>query len=114
MQSDLNFTLSLLFGFALTLVRFLGLFVFLPWPGAKSGPSTARVAFAVACTLALAPLWPRIEGVPTIAMLVAWTLGEAALGLAAGLATAWISEVFTIGAQALSVQAGYSFASSFD
>ncbi|MBC7924429.1 MAG: flagellar biosynthetic protein FliR, partial [Bryobacteraceae bacterium] len=49
-----------------------------------------------------------------IAMLVAWTLGEAALGLAAGLATAWISEVFTIGAQALSVQAGYSFASSFD
>lgn len=114
MHADLNISLSLLFGFALTLIRISGIFVFLPIPGAQSGPSVARIAFSLACTLAVAPLWPKIEGVPTPSMLVYWALGEAAFGLFAGVAVGWIAEIFTMGAQALSVQAGYSFASTFD
>jgi len=114
MPGELNITLGLLFGFALTLIRFTSIFVFLPWPGAQAGPSVARVVFSVACTFAVQPLWPRIEGVPTPAMLIAWSLSEAALGLAAGVAVGWISEIFVIGAQSLSVQVGYSFASTFD
>jgi flagellar biosynthetic protein FliR len=59
-------------------------------------------------------LWPKIEGVPAPSTLVYWALGEAAFGLFAGVAVGWIAEIFTMGAQVLSVQTGYSFASTFD
>ncbi|MDZ4796852.1 MAG: flagellar biosynthetic protein FliR [Bryobacteraceae bacterium] len=114
MHAELSIPLTLLMGFGLTLLRFTGMFVFLPWPGAQAGPTVARVAFAVGCTIALQSHWPRIDAVPTVSQLVAWAVGEAALGLFVGLATAWLAEIFVIGAQALSVQAGYSFASTFD
>src|SRR5690349_16294754 len=112
MRGELSISISTVLGFGLTLLRFTGLFVFLPWPGAQAGPAMARVVFAAACTLALQSRWPHIDGVPSLSQLVAWAAGEAALGLLAGLATAWLSEIFVIGAQALSVQAGYSFAST--
>lgn len=114
MHAELNIPLALLLGFGLTLLRFTGMFVFLPWPGAQAGPSTARIAFAAGCTLALRSHWPKIESMPTVSQLVAWAAGEAALGIFVGMAVAWLAEIFVIGAQALSVQAGYSFASTFD
>src|SRR3954465_12919061 len=114
MHADLNITLSLIFGFALTLIRVSGIFVFLPLPGAQAGPSAARIVFSIAVAFTLSPLWPKIDSVPSNAVLVSWVAGEAALGLLAGVATAWIAEIFTVGAQILSVQSGYSFASTFD
>src|SRR4051794_26319982 len=114
MHAELSISLATVLGFGLTLTRFLGLFFFLPWPGAQAGPSAARVAFALACTMTLQPLWPNITAVPGTGTLIALVAGEAALGLFAGVATGWLAEIFTIGAQALSVQAGYSFASTFD
>src|SRR3954452_20641052 len=114
MHGELTISISTVLGFGLTLARLLGLFIFLPWPGAQAGPSMARVAFALACTMALQAKWPVVNGVPGIATLIALLAGEAAIGLFAGVATAWMGEIFTMGAQALSVQAGYSFASTFD
>src|SRR5947209_5814932 len=114
MHADLNITLSLLFGFSLTLIRVSGIFVFLPLPGAQAGPSAAKIVFSIAVAFALSPLWPKVETVPTTAILVSWVAGEATLGLLAGVATGWIAEIFTVGAQVLSVQSGYSFASTFD
>lgn len=114
MQGELSISISTVLGFGLTLARLLGLFIFLPWPGGQAGPSMARVAFALACTMALQAKWPVVNGIPGVATLIALLAGEAAIGLFAGVATAWMSEIFTMGAQALSVQAGYSFASTFD
>lgn len=114
MHGELYIPISTVLGFGLTLARFLGLFSFLPWPGAQAGPSAARLAFALGCTMAMQPVWPTITAVPGTSTLIALLAGEAALGLFAGVATAWMAEIFTIAAQALSVQAGYSFASTFD
>jgi flagellar biosynthesis protein FliR len=114
MQGELNIALGVLVGFALTLTRFVGMFVFLPWPGAQAGPHPARIVFAMGCTLALRSLWPPVNGVPTISQTLAWVAGEVALGMLIGVSVAWLSEIFSIGVQTLSVQAGYSYASTFD
>ena len=114
MHGELSISISTVVGFGLTLVRLLGMFTFLPWPGAQAGPSAARVMFALACTMSLQAKWVVLDSVPAISTLIALLAGEAALGLFAGVAVAWMAEIFTMGAQALSVQAGYSFASTFD
>jgi flagellar biosynthetic protein FliR len=114
MRAELSIAVGALLGFGLTLIRFTGMFVFLPWPGAQAGPTVARVAFAAGCTMALQSHWPPIRQMPEISTLVAWAASEAALGLLVGISVAWLSEIFVVGAQALSVQAGYSFASTFD
>jgi flagellar biosynthesis protein FliR len=47
-------------------------------------------------------------------LLAAWVASEAALGLGVGLSIAFIIEAFLVGAQIISLQAGYSFASTVD
>ncbi len=49
-----------------------------------------------------------------IAMLIGWMLAEAGLGIAVGLAVAFLTEGFQMGAQIISLQAGYSFATTID
>jgi len=114
MQGDLSIALSLLYGFALTLVRIAGIFVFLPFPGTHSGPGAARVVLALACTFALLPQWPLVERVLTTGDFVAFIVREALLGLLTGVATGFIAEAFLIAAQVLSLPAGYAYASTFD
>ncbi|HSP68095.1 MAG TPA: flagellar biosynthetic protein FliR, partial [Bryobacteraceae bacterium] len=46
--------------------------------------------------------------------LVGWLLAEAGLGIGVGIAVAFLSEIFQMGAQIISLQAGYSFASTID
>jgi flagellar biosynthetic protein FliR len=46
--------------------------------------------------------------------LIGWLLAEAALGIGVGIAVAFLAEIFQLGAQTLSLQAGYSFASTID
>jgi flagellar biosynthetic protein FliR len=48
------------------------------------------------------------------AALVLWLLGEAAFGLFVGLIVSFVSEGLLLAIQAISLQAGYSFATTFD
>src|SRR6185437_8967366 len=105
---------STLLGFLLTLMRVSGVFAFVPVPGLKSAVDPARIILIIATTLALFPVWPHPSDSPTAGLLAAWIASEVALGLGIGLAVAFAIEAFLVGAQVISLQAGYSFASTVD
>jgi flagellar biosynthetic protein FliR len=115
MHGDPGLPASLLFGFLLVLARVSGIFIFIPLPTLKAGPNAAKVVLALALTFALFPLWPKVEPVPaTILQVIGWIVAEAAIGLAAGLAVAFVIEGLYVAAQAISTQAGFSYASMID
>ena len=114
MGGSLVFSISTLLGFFLTLIRVSGVFIFIPIPGATSIVNPARIMFALAMTVALFPLWPQISGNPSAGLFTLWILMEAALGAGIGLAIAFLMEAFSLGAQILGMQAGYSFAQMVD
>lgn len=115
MGTDLKLELGTLYAFLLVLARVSGVFVFVPLPGINGGPGIIRVALSASITLALLPLWPVIPSVGlSFGTLVGWLLAEAGLGIGVGIAVAFLSEIFQMGAQIISLQAGYSFASTID
>ncbi len=106
---------SLLYGFLLVLARMAGIFIFLPLPALQAGPSAAKIAMALALTFGLYSRWPVVEPVPTsMVQLAGWMLAEAGIGLATGLAVAFIIEGLVMAAQAISTQAGFAYASTVD
>ncbi len=115
MHADLALSESTLLAFALVLSRIAGIFVFVPLPVQDAGPGTARIAMALACTMALYPRWPAInaDGV-SLGTLTIWILSEAGLGTAIGLMVSFIAESLTFGAQLIALQAGYGYASVVD
>lgn len=115
MRDELAVPIPLLYGFLLTLARVGGALVFVPLPGIRSGPESVRAVLAVGMTLALFSRWsaPPIAN-PGIGELAGWLLTEAAIGLAIGLAVSFITEGFLLAAQILSLQAGFSYASTVD
>lgn len=114
MGGDLLVSTATLLGFLLTLARVAGVFVFVPMPGVSGVVNPARVILSLSITIALYPLWPRVATYPSAGTMVMWLLVEAALGIGIGLSVAFLSEAFLMGAQAMSMQAGYGFASTFD
>ena len=114
MGGNLVLSVSTLLGFLLTLVRIAGVFIFIPIPGTTAIVNPARVMFALALTVALFPLWPHVAANPSAGTFAMWILLEAALGTGIGLAIAFLMEAFTVGAQVLGMQAGFSFASMVD
>lgn len=114
MGGELILSTATLFGFILTLARVAGVFVFVPMPGIGGVINPARVMFALSVTIALFPLWPKLTQNPSAGTFVMWLLVEAALGIGIGLAVAFVTEAFAFGAQVISLQAGYSFATTFD
>jgi flagellar biosynthetic protein FliR len=115
MGTELKLETGTLYAFLLVLTRVSGVFVFVPLPGIKAGPDVVRAALAGSITLALMPTWPVIASTGvTFGTLVGWMLAEAGLGIAVGVAVAFLSEMFQMGAQMISLQAGYSFASTID
>src|SRR5579884_1322541 len=110
----ISFPAATVFAFLMVLVRMLGAFVFVPLPVTNAGPSQLRVVIALACTMALYPRWPATNPPDTLAQMFVWLVAEAALGISIGLAVSFISEALTVGAQMLSLQAGYGFASVVD
>ena len=114
MGGDLLVSTATLLGFLLTLARVAGVFVFVPMPGASGLINPARAILALGLTIALYPLWPHIAVYPSAGTMVMWLIVEAALGIGIGLAVAFLTEAFLVGAQAMSLQAGYAFASTFD
>jgi flagellar biosynthetic protein FliR len=115
MGTELKLEIGTLYAFVLVLARVSGVFVFVPLPGIKAGPDIIRVALATSITLALMPRWPVISSAGiSFGTLVGWLLAEAGLGIGVGIAVAFLAEIFQMGAQILSLQAGYSFASTID
>jgi len=106
---------SILYAFLLVLARISGVFVFLPLPGLQAGPSAAKITLAMVLSFGMYSRWPVLGTVPGSMLQVAgWMIAEAAIGLATGLAVAFIIEAITFAAQAISVQAGFAYASTID
>jgi flagellar biosynthetic protein FliR len=115
MHGDPALPVSLLYGFLLVLARISGVFIFIPLPTFRNGPSAAKIVLALALTFALFPLWPKMQPVPVgLLQMAGWVLVEASIGLAAGLAVAFVIEGLYVAAQAISIQAGFSYAAMVD
>ncbi len=115
MPAELSLPVGLLVAFVLVLARVGGAFVFVPLPGVSAGPELARVVLAVGFTVALFPLWPTVAATELgVGQVAVWVMSEAAFGLTAGLAVAFLIETLIVAAQAVGVQAGYSYASTVD
>jgi flagellar biosynthetic protein FliR len=115
MGTELKLEIGTLYSFLLVLARVSGVFVFVPLPGIKAGPDVIRAALAGSITLAMMPLWPVIPSAGlSFGTLVGWLLAEAGLGIGVGIVVAFLGEIFQTGAQIISLQAGYSFASTID
>ena len=114
MHADLALPASTLYAFALVLARMSGLFIFLPLPGVSNGPAPARVVLSLAATLTLASRWPVVPSPSGVGQLFGWMLAELALGLCVGLAVSFLIEAFLMATQLVSVQAGFSYASTVD
>ncbi|MGD0616058.1 MAG: flagellar biosynthetic protein FliR [Bryobacteraceae bacterium] len=115
MHANLTLSASTLFAFLLVLGRLAGTFSFVPFPGGQAGPATARVVLAVACTIALFPRWPVVDvSSASVGLMALWLFSEAAMGIAIGLLVSFVAEALTVGAQMLSLQAGYGYASVVD
>lgn len=106
---------SVLYGFLLVLARISGIFVFLPLPGLEAGPSAAKITLAMVLTFGMYSRWPVLDPVPqSMLQLAGCMVAEAAIGLATGLAAAFLIEAVTFAAQAISTQAGFAYASTID
>jgi flagellar biosynthetic protein FliR len=115
MRGDAALHASQLYGFLLVLARMSGIFIFLPLPGFKAGPDAAKIALALALTFGLYSRWPIVEPAPAnMVQLTGWLLAEAGIGLATGLAVAFIIEWLVMAAQAISTQSGFAYASTVD
>lgn len=115
MPAEFVIPVNTLYAFVLVLTRVAGVFTFLPLPGLKTGPDAARIVFAVATTLALFPKWPHLQAGPAgIGQLLGWLLLEVILGVAIGLGVAFLLEILLLAAQSVSLQAGFSYASTVD
>lgn len=100
-------------GFLLALARVGGLFGTIPIPGSRLLADPARVMFVVALTVGLSPVWPK--AVPASAgELALWLATELAFGLGTGLVLGFAAESIVLSAQALALQAGFSYASTID
>src|SRR5438477_5025657 len=99
MPADSLFTYATLFGFLFTLARVSAVFAFLPLAAFRAAPETARIVLALAFTLLVRSDWKAPIGAnATIGRMAAGLAGEAALGLAIGLALAIVLEVFQLAA----------------
>lgn len=86
----------------------------LPMPGLQNSPQIARVALILGTTLCLFPMWSQVAAAEVNSGLVLAILAESAIGLLFGLIVSFLAEAFQLGAQAISFQTGFSFASTFD
>lgn len=100
-------------GFLLTLARVGGLFGAIPIPGARLLADPARVMFVLALTMGLAPAWPKAEP-DGAGQLAFWLFTELAFGIGVGLALGFAAEAIVLCAQALALQAGFSYATTID
>ncbi len=105
---------------ALLVMRMAALTIFAPLPGAAAAPMQARVLLALLLAGMLAPaaragISPEeLAGPGAVWLLAVAALSEAALGSAIGLALRLLLEAFSLAAQTLGFQAGYSYINMVD
>jgi flagellar biosynthesis protein FliR len=114
MPADFPVNLAILQSFVYVLARIAGAVVFVPIPGMSATPAPVRIFLAAAFTLALFPAWPAPPANHSLGAFIANMLAEAVFGIAVGLVVAFVLEAFVMAAQLLSVQAGFSYASTTD
>lgn len=117
MRADTFLFPGVLPGFLWVLARVAGVFAFLPLGAFRATPEPVKVVLALGFTGILWPLWRAqapAAGELSMAGIVAGMAGEAALGLAIGMAVAIVLELFSAAAQMVSLQAGFGFASTID
>ncbi|OYW12612.1 MAG: hypothetical protein B7X34_01725, partial [Acidobacteriia bacterium 12-62-4] len=113
--TELVVSQALVLHFLLVLFRVGGIFAFIPIPGIRSALAPTRVALVVLLSWLIFPLTPSVSGVAmTLSGAFGVLLSEVSLGLVIGLAIQFLHEGVVLGAQALIVQAGYSYASTVD
>jgi flagellar biosynthetic protein FliR len=115
MGAEPLFSYNTLFGFLFTLARISAVFAFLPLAAFRAAPETARIVLSLTLTLMLrGSSKPPLGAEATIGRIVSGLASEMALGLAIGIALAIVLEVFQMAAQAVSLQAGFGYASTID
>ncbi len=115
MGADSLFSYATLFGFLFALARISAVLAFLPLAAFRAAPEPARIVLSLAMTLMLRSDWKTsITTEVSIGRIVAGIAGEAALGLAIGVALTIVFEVFQMAAQIVSLQAGLGYASTVD
>ena len=96
-------------------LRLAAMLVYLPLPGWKTLPAAARVLFALALAAVLWIAAPPEALLPVEAGPMLPVLGADLLtGVAIGLIVLLVSEAFSFCGQVISVQAGFSYASTID
>jgi len=117
MRADAFLGGGILPGFLWILARVAGVFAFLPLGAFSATPEPVKVVLSLGFTAMLWPLWQAHTAAASalsMSAIVAGMVGEAALGLAIGMAVAIALELFSAAAQMVSLQAGFGFASTID
>lgn len=114
MPTSLHVGTQQLIGFLLTMTRVGSALLLLPMPGLQNSPQIARVVLIIGTTLCLFPMWGQVAVAEAQSGMVLAILSESAIGLLFGLIVSFLAESFQLGAQAISFQTGFSFASTFD
>jgi flagellar biosynthesis protein FliR len=115
MPIRVHFGTQAIYGFLLTLTRVGGALTLLPLPGFQNTPQSARIILIIGIAFCLFPLWPvTVPMSGDAGALALAAVSETAAGLLIGLSVAFIFEAFQLGAQAISFQTGFGFASTFD
>jgi flagellar biosynthesis protein FliR len=114
MPISLHAGVEQLLGFLLTMTRVGSALLLFPMPGFQNSPQIARIALIAGTTLCLFPLWGQVAASEAQSGIVLAILSESAVGLLFGLIVSFLAESLQLGAQAISFQTGFSFASTFD
>lgn len=101
-------------GFLMLVMRVGSLLYFIPIPPFRFGLPIARVVLTVGIAVALLPIYAPVQQGLSTSFLVTAVLSEAVLGLSVGLMMSILSEGMGLAAQAIGLQAGYSYASTID
>lgn len=114
MDSEALVPAPVVIGFLIVFARVGGALVYLPIPGLRVGPGMARSAFAFFLAVAVYGAAPRPAEIYGAWPLAGCLLAEAAFGITMGLLVNFTLEALLVGIQTVSIQAGYSYASTID
>lgn len=105
---------SYVYGLIMLIARVGSVLFFMPIPPLRFGLPIARVVLTVGIAVALLPRYSPAQYGPSLGLLMVAVLSEGLLGLAVGLMMSILSEGLGLAAQAIGLQAGYSYASTID
>lgn len=115
MPPDLTISAHWIQSFMLAFARVGSVFFFVPIPGIRTGPGFARLLVSISVTLALFNKWPDASLIPGgSGELLLWAVSELVIGVTVGLFVSFLTELFSFAAQAVSLPAGYTYATTID